>query len=206
TKAEWDQAQQRQVERLRRQLPNVDVKLFDNPATRRETLDTLINERLLLAATYRQNLTVGDERLKRIFQEDPQVAGLRNPDGSLNQAIVQAQGMSSEMFVAQLRQELGMQQVLRGVSQSGVATAAVAGCARDALLQRRSIAFQRFDAKTYAAKVMPTDAELEAYHKAHESEFSAPEQASIEYVVLDLDTLKKSIALSDKELRDYYEQ
>jgi peptidyl-prolyl cis-trans isomerase D len=206
TKAEWDQAHQRQVERLRRQLPNIDVKLFDNPATRRETLDTLINERLLLAATHRQNLTVGDDRLKRIFLEDPQFAGLRNPDGSLNQAIVQSQGMSSEMFVEQLRQELGMQQVLRGVSQSGVAPAAVANPALDALLQRRAVAFQRFDAQTYASKITPADADLEAYHKAHESEFSAPEQATIEYVVLDIDTLKKGITLNDKELHDYYEQ
>ena len=206
TKAEWDQAHQRQVERLRRQLPNIDVKLFDNPATRRETLDNLINERLLLAASHKQNLTVGDERLRRMFQEDPQFAGLRNPDGTLNQAIVQAQGMSSEMFVAQLRQEIAMQQVLRGVSQSGMAPAAVASSALDALFQRRSIAMQRFDAKNYAAKVTPTDAELEAYHKAHESEFSAPEQATIEYVVLDLDTLKKGITLGDKDLRDYYEQ
>jgi peptidyl-prolyl cis-trans isomerase D len=206
TKAEWDQAHQRQVERLRRQLPNVDVKLFDNPATRRETLETLVNERLLLAATHKQNLTVGDERLRRIFLEDPQFAALRNPDGSLNAAIVQAQGMSSEMFVAQLRQELGMQQVLRGVSQSGLAGAAVAGSAFDALLQRRSIAYQRFDAKVYAAKVAPTDADLEAYHKAHESEFSAPEQATIDYVVLDIETLKKGITLADKDLRDYYEQ
>jgi peptidyl-prolyl cis-trans isomerase D len=206
TKAEWDQAHQRQVERLRRQLPNVDVKLFDNPATRRETLDNLVNERLLLAATHRQNLTVGDARLQRIFHEDPQFAGMRNPDGSLNQAIVQAQGMSSEMFVEQLRQELGMQQVLRGVAQSGVAPPAVSGSALDALLQRRSIAFQRFDAKTYASKVAPTDADLDAYHKAHESEFSAPEQATIEYVVLDLDALKKGVTLTDKELRDYYDQ
>ncbi|HEX6720497.1 MAG TPA: SurA N-terminal domain-containing protein, partial [Burkholderiaceae bacterium] len=206
TKAEWDQAHQRQVERLRRQLPNIDVKLFDNAATRRETLDNLVNERLLLAAMHKQNLAVGDERLRRIFQEDPQFAGLRNPDGSLNQAIVQAQGMSSEMFVAQLRQELGMQQVLRGVSQSGIAPAAAAGSALDALLQRRSVSFQRFDARSYAAKVAPTDAELEAYHKAHESEFSAPEQATIEYVVLDLDALKKGITLGDKDLRDYYEQ
>jgi peptidyl-prolyl cis-trans isomerase D len=206
TKAEWDRAHQMQVERLRRQLPNVDIKLFDNAAMRREALDNLINERLLLAAVHRQNLVVGDARLQRIFHDDPQFAALRNPDGSLNQAIIQAQGMSSEMFVAQLRQELGMQQVLRGVSQSGVAPAAVSGAALDALLQRRSIAYQRFDAKTYASKVTPTDAELEAYHKAHESEFSAPEQATIDYVVLDIDALKKGITLSDKELQNYYEQ
>ena len=206
TRAEWDQAHQRQVERLRQQFPNIDVKLFDNPNTRRETLETLVNERLLLAAAYKEQLIVGDERLRRTFVEEPQFAAFRNPDGTLNQTMVQAQGMTGEGFVAQLRQELGMQQVLRGVSQSGIAPAAVASSALDALFQRRTIAYQRFDAKTYRAKIVPTDAEIEAYHKAHESEFTAPEQATIDYVVLDLDALKKGITLSDKDLRDYYEQ
>lgn len=206
TRAEWDQAHQRQVERLRQQFPNIDVKLFDNANTRRETLETLVNERLLLAAAYKEQLMVGDERLRRIFVEEPQFAAFRNPDGSLNQAMVQAQGMTGEGFVAQLRQELGMQQVLRGVSQSGIAPAVVAGSALDALFQRRTIAYQRFDAKTYSAKIVPTDGEIEAYHKAHESEFTAPEQATIDYVVLDLDALKKGITLSDKDLHDYYEQ
>jgi peptidyl-prolyl cis-trans isomerase D len=206
TRAEWDQAHQRTVERLRRQMPNIDVKLFDNPATRRETLENLVNERLLLAAAAREHLFVGDERLRRIFLEDPQFEGLRNPDGSVNQAILQAQGMNSEMFVAQLRQELGMQQVLKGVTQSAVTPAAVAGSALEALFQRRAIAYPRFDATAYAAKVTPTDADLEAYHKAHESEFTAPEQATIDYVVLDIDALRKGITVADKELKDYYEQ
>jgi len=206
TRAEWDQAHQRQVERLRRQLPNVDVKLFDNPSTRRETLETLVNERLLLTVAFKEQLTIGDERLRRIFLEDPQFAAFRNPDGSLNQAMLQAQGMSSETFVAQLRQELGIQQVLRGVTQSGIAPASVASAALDALFQRRTIAYQRFDAQAYAAKITPGDAEIEAYYKAHEAQFTAPEQATIDYVVLDLESLKKGITLSDKDLHDYYEQ
>ena len=37
-------------------------------------------------------------------------------------------------------------------------------------------------------------------------EFSAPEQATIEYVVLDLDALKKGITVTDEDLRKYYEQ
>jgi peptidyl-prolyl cis-trans isomerase D len=206
TRAEWDQAHQRQVDRLRRQFPNIDVKLFDNAATRRETLDNLINERLLLAAANRERLTVGDERLRRIFLEDPQFAVFRNPDGTVNQMMLQAQGMTSEMFVEQLRMELAMQQVLRGVSQSGVAPAGVANAALDALFQRRTIAYQRFDAKAYAAKATPSDADIEAYHKAHEAEFTAPEQATVDYVVLDLEALKKGITLSDKDLHDYYDQ
>lgn len=206
TRAEFDQAYQRQIERMRRQLPGVDIKLFDNAAARQQTLDALVNERLLLAAAHHENLLVGDERLRRIFQEDPQFAALRNPDGTVNQTLLQAQGMSSEAFVAQLRQELAMQQVLRGVSATGFASAAEANMALDALFQRRSIATQRFDAQAYRAKVTPTDADLEAYYKAHEAEFRAPEQATIDYVVLDLDALKKGISVSDAELHKYYDE
>lgn len=204
TQAEWDQAHQRQVERMRQQMPTVDVKLFDNPAAKRETLEALVRERVLLAAAVHRNLLVGDERLQRQFVEDPQFAGLRNADGSVNQAILAAQGLTSQDFVAQLRQELGMQQVLRGVSGSALPTPAVADLALDALLQRRQLALARFDAKSYAAKIQPGDAQIEAYYKAHESEFSAPEQASIEYVVLDLETIKKGIAVPNDEARKYY--
>jgi len=206
TRAEFDQAHQRQVERMRRQLPGVDVKLFDNAAARLQTLDAVVNERLLLAAAYHENLLVGDERLRRIFHEDPQFAALRNPDGTVNQTLLQAQGMSSEAFVAQLRQELAMQQVLRGVSTSGFASAAEADVALDALFQRRSIAFQRFDAKAYRAKITPSDADLDAYYKTHEAEFRAPEQATIDYVVLDLDAVKKGITVSDADLHKYYDE
>src|SRR6185295_15502251 len=56
------------------------------------------------------------------------------------------------------------------------------------------------------AKVNPTDAELEAYHKQHEADFRAPEQATIDYVVLDLETLKKGVTVSDEDLRKYYSE
>ncbi|MFO1220957.1 MAG: SurA N-terminal domain-containing protein [Burkholderiaceae bacterium] len=204
TQAEWDQAHQRQVERMRQQMPNIDVKLFDNPAAKRETLEALVRERVLLAAAVRENLLAGDERLQRQFVEDPQFAGLRNADGTVNQALLAAQGMTSQSFVAQLRQELGMQQVLRGVSGSALAAPGVADRALDALLQRRQVALARFDAKAYAAKIQPTDAQIEAYYKAHEAEFSAAEQATIDYVVLDIDAIKKGIAVPEDEARKYY--
>ena len=38
----------------------------------------------------------------------------------------------------------------------------------------------------------PTDADIEAFYKQNEALFRAPEQASIEYVVLDLAVLKKA--------------
>ncbi len=206
TRAEWDYAHQRAVERIRNQNPGVDVRLLDTPEMKRQTLDALLRERVLLAAANRQHLFPGDERLARQFRTDPQFAGMRNPDGTVNKDLLAAQGMSSEMFAQQLRTEIGMQQVLGGVARSELAPAAVAAISLDALLEQRQVQVQHFDAAQYAAKVKPTDLELETYYKAHADEFRAPEQARIEYVVLDLDVLSRDIAVPEADLKRYYDE
>jgi peptidyl-prolyl cis-trans isomerase D len=204
TRAEWDAAHQRNVERMRQQMPGVDVKLLDTPAMRRETLDGLVRERVLLAAVDHGHLGVSDERLQRLFVTDPQFAPLRNPDGSVNRDLLIAQGMSSEMFAQRLRQDLAMRQVLQGIGATALAPKAVADPSLDALLQRRQVQLQRFDPATYRAKVNPTEAELEAYYKAHETAFRTAEQARIEYLVLDAQALRKGVVVPEDDLRRYY--
>ena len=206
TRAEWEAAQRDQIERVRRQMPNVDAKLFDTPEMKRQSLDAVVRERVMQAAAEKLNLSVSDDRLQRLFATDPQFAFLRNPDGSVNKDALAAQGMSSEMFARRLRLDLSQRQVALGLAASVFAPVGAAASAFDAMFQQREIQVQRFDAKDSLDKVNPTDADLEKFYKdaTHAAQFQAPEQASIEYVVLDLATLKKGITVSDKDLRDYY--
>ena len=206
TQAEWDAAHRRQIERVRAQSPEVDVKLFDTPQMKLQTLEAVMRERVLAVAADKLRLGAGDERLQRMFATDPQLAFLRKPDGSLNTELLQAQGSSAERFEQQLRQDLAMRQVLSGVAATTLAPVVVSNTALDALLQRREVRVARFDMKDYAAKAKPTDAEVEAYYSdpAHLTDFQAPERASIEYVVLDLEALKAGITVSDEELRKHY--
>ncbi len=208
TRAEWDNAHRTQVERLRRQMPGVEAAFFDSDEVRQRTLDQLIRERVALAAVNKLHFVVTDDQVDRVFKTDPQFEMLRRPDGSLNRDMLQAQGMSASMFLERLRQDLATQQVLGGVANSVIATPATASAALDAMFQQREVQVQRFDAKDFAAQVKPTDAELEAYYKdpANVAQFQAPEQASIEYVVLDLESLKKGITVSEEDLRSNYEQ
>ncbi len=204
TQAEWDNAHQRAVERMRRQAPNIDIKLLDTPAAKAETLDGLIRERVLMTAAQKQHLLPGDQRLQRLFVTDPQYAPIRNPDGSVNKDLLAAQGMNSEMLVQQLRAEIGMNQVLVGLAGAATAPKSVVSTALDAIVQRREVQGQLFDAKTYAGKVSPSDADIEARYKAQESQLRLPEQADIEYAVLDVESLKRSITVGDDELKKYY--
>ncbi|NRF69966.1 SurA N-terminal domain-containing protein [Aquincola sp. S2] len=206
--AEWDAAHQQQAERLRRQMPNLDPKLLDSAAMRSETLEQLVRERVMLAAAHRLHLDVSDDKVVRELQALPELAQFKRPDGSFDVAtyksILQAQGMTPQMFEARLAQDLKARQVMRGIADSVLAPPAIVASALDPLLQRREIRYARFDVKDYLPKVNPGDADIEAYYKGHEAQFRAPERATIEYVVLDLEVLKKGITVSDEELRKYY--
>jgi peptidyl-prolyl cis-trans isomerase D len=204
--AELDAAHREQIERVRREQPTIDVKMLDTPALKAETLDSLIRDRLLLVASDKLHLVTTDDRLARLFRQDPQLAFLRKPDGSLNKEVLQAQGLSPEGFEQRLRQDISSRQVTQGVEGSVLAPAAAASAGLDAFFQQREVQVERFDPVKYMDQVKPTDADLEKFHKdpAHAAQFQAPEQASIEYVVLDVDSLKKDIALAEDDLKKYY--
>ena len=206
TKAEWDNAHQAQIERIRRQMPNADAKLLDTPEMKSQSLDGLVREHVVLAAVDKLHLVTTDDRLQRMFATDPQFAPYRNADGSLNKDVIGAQGMSSEMFAARLRQDISMRQVVQGLASTEFAPLSATTAAIDAMFQQREVQIERFETKDSVAKVNPSDADIEAYYKdpKHAAEFEAPEQATVEYVVLDVDALKKGITVSDEELRKYY--
>ena len=205
--AELDAAHRQQIERYTQQMPGADIKMFDTPEMKRQTLDVMVRERVLMYTTAKDHLVVSDDRLKRLFLTDPQYAAFRKADGTVNAEMLAAQGMSSEMFAERLRQDFAFKQVLMGVAGSSMSGATVATAATDALLERREAQLQRFDAKDYQAKVNPTEADVKAYYDAHSAQFKSPETASIEYTILDLDTLKKQASgLTDAKLREYYDQ
>ncbi len=204
TRAEWEQAHQRVLERARRDDPERAATLESDTA-RRATLDQLVRERVLEAAAQSLHLSPADTRLRRLFAADPQFSSWRNPDGSVNREILAANGMSSEGFAARLRADFAVQQVVQGVMNSAPATPAAADRVLDAMFERREVQVQRFAPEEFRARVQLTDADLQAYYEAHKNSFRAPEQAQIEYVTLELDAIAAAQTVDEDELRKFYE-
>lgn len=210
TQGEWDAAHKSEADRLRAQMPNLDAKLLDSPEARYSTLERLVRERVMAQAADQFKLTTSDARLARDLQEDPGIASLRRPDGKLDmeryRQMAASQGLTPEGFEARVRRDLSVRQVESGLTQTGFAAVAVADVALNAFFERREVQIANFFSKEFASRVNPTEAELETFYKANQALFQAPEQASIEYVVLDLESVKKSITLSDADLKSYYDQ
>ena len=210
TQTAWDNAHRQEVDRLRASNPNVDLALLDSPAAKYATLEKLVRERLLATAAAKEHLTATDARLAAELHQDPTIAGLRRADGTLDmeryRQLLAAQGMTPEMFEARVRADMSSRQVLGGVLESSFTSAAQADVAMGAYLERREARVLRFDPKDYAAKLNPSEAELEAFYKANLARYQAPETERIEYLVLDLDGVKKNVAVSEQDLRAYYDQ
>ena len=210
SQSEWDQAHKNEMDRLRAQMPNLDPKLLDSAEARYATLERLVRDRVLAAAAVQSHLQTSDQRLARELQDNPMISALRRPDGTLDmeryKQLVGSQGMSPEMFEASVRSELSTRQVVSGITGSGFAARAVADTALNAYFDTREVQVARFASADFAARINPTDGDVEQYYKDHGAQFQAPEKASIEYLVLDVESLKKTITVSEQDLKTYYEQ
>lgn len=210
TQAEWNVAHQREVERLRQMMPGVDIAMFDSPAVRYNVLERLLRERVLQEAAQRSRLQVSDARLARELQSIPAIAQLRRGDGTLDvtayRDLLARQGLTPEMFEAQMRAGLATAQMQAGVAQTGVTATTAADLALGAWLERREVQIARFAATDYTAQVQPTDAEIEAFYQANAGLFQAEEKAQIEYLVLDIEALRREVRVSESDLREYYAQ
>ena len=191
-------------------MPNLDPKLLDSPEARYATLERLVRDRVLSQAVEAIRLTTSDSRLARELQENPTIAALSRPDGSLDmdryRQLVASQGLTPEGFEARVRQDLSIRQVEAAVTATALTPAAIADVSLNAFFERREVQFVNFAAADFAAKVSPTEADLEAFYKANATLFQAPEQASIEYLLLDLEAVKKGIIISEPDLKSYYDQ
>lgn len=210
TQAEWDAAHKNEITRITGSMPNIDVKLLESPEARYATLERLVRERVLAEAAKSEHLNTSDVRLARELQQNPAIASLRKADGTLDieryRQLAASQGLTPAGFEAQMRQNLSLRQVESGILATATPSPALADVALNAFFENRDVQIARFAPADFASKVNPTDADIEAYYNANPALFQAAETANIEYVVLDVEAIKKTLSLNEGDVKAYYDQ
>lgn len=210
TRQEWDAAHRNEVDRLVASMPGMDRSLLDNEATRLATLERMVNDRVLSLAAQDGLFLATDQRLARELTQDPNIAALRKPDGTLDvaryQELLRAQGMTPEMFEASVRADLARRQVAQGVAASSFVTAPVANAALQAFFERREVQWTLFAPADFRAAVRVSDEEVRQFYEQNTQSFQTTEQVDVEYLALDLDAVARRIRLNEADVRAYYEQ
>ncbi|MFL6627962.1 MAG: SurA N-terminal domain-containing protein [Vitreoscilla sp.] len=204
TRAEWDIQHRKEVDAARQRNPQADLKQLDSPEAQRASLDSIVRDRVMQAAVVHERLTVSDDRIMREYQTNPQFAPLRAMSKDQRDAYLAQRNLTGNQLYDTIAQGLTRNQALEGVASSGFLPASSLKPSTDAWFDQRDIQWQRFDAKDYAAKIQPTDAQVEAYYKAHAADFFAPEQAKIDYLVLDPTALAAQVKADPTLVQEYY--
>jgi len=210
TQAEWDAAHKNEVDRLRASRPELDAKMMDSPEARYVTLERLVRDRVMNEAVGVSLLPITDARLTRELQQIPAIASLKKPDGSFDkeryEQIAASQGLTTAGLEARIRQDLSLRQVESGLSGTAFAPKAVADMALNAFFERREVQLARFTPAEFAARVQSTDADVQTYYEANSKLFQAPETADVQFLLFDLESVKKTISVPEADLRTYYDQ
>ena len=208
TRAEFEQAQREQFDRIRQMLGNsVDPRQFDTPASRRDILEGLIDQRVLLHHARDQRVTVSDERLREAIGA---IQGLQGADGRFDieryRAFVAARGRTELGFEAELRRDTLLREIPGALAQSVLMPQAVLQRLARIVAEKREIAELSFKPETFAGKVQADEATLKRFYDENGDSFRLAESATVQYAVLDIESLARKQVVSDTDVTSFYEQ
>lgn len=163
---------------------NAPPNMLDDAALRGPALDGLITQRLLQQDAADLNLAIPvqavDQTILSIaaFQED----GKFSPDRY--QALLRNQGYTPAYFKHMLRQELVVNQLHSGLSDSEFVTAKELQVVAGMLQQQRTFNYVAIPLAALASSVTLDSKDIEAYYEAHKDQYLSPERVKLDYIEL----------------------
>ncbi|HST27297.1 MAG TPA: SurA N-terminal domain-containing protein [Rudaea sp.] len=180
-----------------------DAQAFDTPERKRELLDQLISEQLLLQANDQLGAVVPVSVVRDEIMGIPafQVDGKFSADQY--RMLLAAQRKSSEEFEQSVSQDIALRQLTGQVALSSLVTDADVNEYLRLRDQTRDFWFVKLpkpDAGTSIA-----EADIAAYYKAHGTDFMTPEEVSLDYVELDAAKMQGDVKPDDAALKQMYD-
>lgn len=204
TFAQYQQAHLRHRNRLRQLLGGqIDLGGLDEGLIRKQALETMIQDELLVQAAISDGFRVGDEQLVRaVHAQAPfQVDG--KFDIQRYEGWLRGQGYSLGGFEYELRRSLLTEQILSGVGGSAFITDAEKQRVAKLLGQKRSFFTLTIPLSRFADAAVSEEL-IERHYHDNQASLITPEAVSIEYVELVRDGLARDIEISDDDLRALY--
>ena len=179
-------------------------KNFDEKLLKKQALEKLISDEVLLQHAENENLVVTDGTAKKFIQTLEYFKTDGKFDNKKFKSLLGSQQISSGEFVNRVKKALVMEQFQKSVTESGFATQKeIEGFFR---IQNQKRNVEIISVGLEKVKEQPTEQEVENFYQQNQNTFLTEEQASIEYVELSLDNLAKKIEPTNEQLQTYYDE
>ena len=168
-------------------------------------LDSMIDQRLLLAAAEDMHLTVTDEELARAiaafpyFQENGQYVGREKYEKTLRSA-----GLTPDRFERDVRQSLLREKYAAYVKASIVVAEADAKREWSNRNEKATIEYVLVPSARLDTPVEPTDADLKAWLEKRRDRYKKPVQRRFKYLLVDKAKVRAKTVVGEDEIKAEY--
>jgi len=181
-----------------------DTSIYDKPEMKQRVLDSLIAQTLLTQTSEDLGMRVSNAAVRERIASLPYFQLNGQFDANAYRAMLAAQGMAPATFEGQVRSDLQVQQLPDALTGSAIVTEADMDRFLNLAFQRRNLRFVALPHPTGVDSTV-TDAQIDAYYKAHPADFMSPETVSLSYLEVSGADMKPEAQASDEELKKRYE-
>lgn len=169
------------------------------------TLDTLVEEMLVVEVGERWGLSVPDAELRDFivgipaFQEEGQFSNERF------QFFLRSRGETEEGFARTLRRQLLVRKVEDLIRDCAKVRDDDVKVLQDIFNDRVVLQYVVLGPATFSKDISPTQGEIEGHFKEHLSDYRIPETAKVQYMRFDPATYADQVEVTEKELEERYQ-
>jgi peptidyl-prolyl cis-trans isomerase D len=181
-----------------------DAQAFDTPERKRELLDQLVNEQLLLQANEKLGAVVPVAAIQKEIASYPafQVDGKFDPNQY--RLLLSSQRKSADEFQQEVAHDIALRQLSGQIARGGLVTEADVDTYLKLRDQTRDFRFVKLAKPTDTPTI--ADADIDAYYKAHGDKYMTAEEVSLDYIELDASKMQTSATVDDATLKQRYDE
>ncbi len=194
-----------QKQQILEQNPDLDTSLISDDILRPAALERLIRREVLVQTAQKNGLSMSESSIN---SEILNVEGFKT-DGKFDQDrykfVLQNQGYTHASFKQMLNNDLVVQQLISGVSETAFVTEFENQSLASISEQSRTYYYLTIPVNKYSSEVSVSDNEISDFYQNNPNDFMTEEQLKIDYIELKPEMLADKNAISEEMVQTRFE-
>ena len=195
-----------QKQRILNENEGLDASLLDDDLLRPNVVDQLIGRELLAQASQRQRMGVSEQTINdyilasEAFQSDGRF------DQNRYRFALQQQGYTSASFKAMLSNDMRVQQLINGITDTVFATDLELSALASVTEQKRDFYYLRLPVAPILESVVLSDEQISDYYQANLASYQTDAQVVVDYIELSPAQLVDPTLVTSRQIATRFEE
>ena len=185
----------------------LDASLLEDELIRPQVVEQIIGRKLLVQSAKSAGMGISSRTTSKLLLGTP---AFLSDDGRFDQDLylytIRAQGFTSGTFLEMLKDDLLVEQYVRGFVASGFVTASELDLIASITEQQRNYYYLTLPLQPSIDAVQLSDEQIASYYENNRQRYQAPEQVVIDYVELNPEIFSATQNVGEEQVRARYEE